>query len=186
MAGKGGTTARAVGNDLEALVQQALLPDLLQRPPLGLDVVVIVCDKRMLHVSPETYGAGEILPHALVFPDALFTFADERIQAVLLDLLLAVQTQHLLDLQLYRKSVGIPAGLSRYHVALHGAVSGDHILDNTGQHMADMGFTIGGRRSVVEGVGLAFLAAVHALLENVIFIPELFNLFLTADEIQVG
>ena len=125
MAGKGGTTARAVGNDLEALVQQALLPDLLQRPPLGLDVVVIVCDKRMLHVSPEAYGAGEILPHALVFPDALFTFADERIQAVLLDLLLAVQTQHLLDLQLYRKSVGIPAGLSWYLSLIHILINND-------------------------------------------------------------
>ena len=52
--------------------------------------------------------------------------------------------------------------------------------------MADMRLTIGGRRSIVEGVCLAFLAAVHALLENVIFIPELFNLFLPSNEIQIG
>ena len=140
----------------------------------------------MLHVSPETNGTGEILPHTLVFPDTLFTLADKRVQTVLLDLLLAVQPQCLLDLQLYRKSVGIPAGLSRYHIALHGAVSRNHILDDAGQHMADMGLAVGCRRSVVEGIGLAFLAAVHALLEDMVFIPELFNLFLTTDEIQVG
>ena len=52
--------------------------------------------------------------------------------------------------------------------------------------MADMGLTIGGRRSVVEGVGFTFLTAVHAFLENMIFIPEFFDFFLPAYEIQVG
>ena len=37
LGGQRRTAARAVGHDLEALVEQALLPDLFERPPLGLD-----------------------------------------------------------------------------------------------------------------------------------------------------
>ena len=111
MAGKRGTAARAVGNDLEALIEKAFLPDLFQSPPLRLDEVILVSNVRMLHVGPETNGAGEILPHAFVFPDALFTVFDKGLQTVLLDLLFSVQTQHFLYFQLYRKSVGIPACL---------------------------------------------------------------------------
>ena len=37
LGGQRRAAARAVGHDLEALVEQALLPDLFERPPLGLD-----------------------------------------------------------------------------------------------------------------------------------------------------
>ena len=44
----------------------------------------------VIHIRPEADGAGEILPHALILPDTLFTMLNERLQAILLDLLLAV------------------------------------------------------------------------------------------------
>ena len=139
----------------------------------------------MIHIRPEAYGAGEILPHALVLPDAFLALADEGIQTVLLDLLLAVQTQLLLHLQLHRKPVGVPAGLSRHIVALHGPVAGNHVLDDTGQHMADMGLSIGRGRSVIEGVGRAFLAVFHTFLKNVVFFPEMLHVFFAVYEIQI-
>lgn len=184
MAGQRGSAARAVRNDLEALVQKSLIPDGLQSPPFGLDEVVIVGNIRVIHVSPETNGTGEIFPHSLVFPDALFTFVDERCQTVFLDLLLAIQTQQLLNFQLYGKSVGIPACLTGNHISLHGTVSGDHIFDGTGLYMTDVGLTVGGRRSVVEGIGLAFLTMLHTFFENVVVFPEFLDGFLTVYEIQ--
>ena len=80
-------------------------------------------------------------------------------------------------------SVGIPSGFTRNHVAFHGAVTRDHILDNTCQHVSDMRFAVGGRRSVIEGVGFTLFAVFHTLFENVIVFPELFNFFFSLDEV---
>ena len=186
MAGQRGAATGAIGNDLKALVQQLLVPDLAQGPPLGLNVIVVIGDVGIVHIHPEANGAGEAFPHALVLPDALFTLLDERLQTVFLDLLLAVQTQLLLHLQLDGETVGIPARLTGNHLALHGAVAGNHILDNTGQHVADMGLTIGRGRAVVEGVGLPFLALLQGLLEDLILSPELQHLALTLYKIHIG
>ncbi len=54
MAGQGGPAARAVRDDLVPFVEQSLVPDLAQRPPFRLDVVVLVGDVRVFHVGPET------------------------------------------------------------------------------------------------------------------------------------
>ena len=56
LCGKRSSTAWAVRNDLKAFIKETFFPDLFQRPPLGLDEIVVVCYIRMLHVSPETNG----------------------------------------------------------------------------------------------------------------------------------
>ena len=112
---KRGTAARAVGNDLESFIKKSLIPDAFQCPPLGLDEVIVISNVRVIHISPETNGTGEIFPHSFVFPDALLTFGDERIQTILLDLFFSIQSQKFLYFQLYRQSVGIPSCFSRYH-----------------------------------------------------------------------
>src|SRR5699024_7386879 len=139
-----------VGNDLKALVQKAFLPDLLQRPPLGFNKGIVIGHIGMLHIRPEAHGAGEILPHALVFPDALLALLDKGLDAVLFNLLFAVESQLLLYFQFHRQAVGVPSGLSGNFVALHGAVTGDHILDYPGQDMADVGLSVGRRWAVIE------------------------------------
>ena len=140
---------------------------------------------RIIHISPETNGAGEILPHSFVFPDALFTFLDERLNTVLLDLLFSVETKKLLDLKLYRKSVGIPSSLTRNHIALHGAVSRDHILDDTGKYVSDMRLAVCGRRSVIKYVWGSFSAAVDTLFKDLFVFPEFLNLFFPVHKVQV-
>ena len=140
---------------------------------------------RIFHICPETNGSGKIFPHSFVFPHTFLTLIDKWHQSVFLDLVFSVQTKLLLHFQLYRKSVGIPSGLSGNHISLHGTVSGDHILDYTGKHMADMRFSICSRRSVIEGISRSFLAVFHALLENVIVFPELLDFFFPIYKIQV-
>ena len=185
LGGKRGSAAGAVGNDLEALVEKALLPDLLQGPPLGLDEIVIIGNVGVLHVGPESDLTGELLPHALVLPDRLLALLDEGLHPVGFDLFLPVQTQFLLDRNLDGQAMGIPAGLPGNVLPLHGLVAGNHILDDPGQDMADMGLAIGGRGAVIEGIGLPLLPAVHALFEDVMGVPILLNFLLPVHEVQV-
>ena len=185
LSGQRRTTARAVRNDLKSLIKKTLIPDLLQSPPLGLNKVIIIGYIRIIHISPETNGVGEILPHPLVFPYAFLTFVDKWFQTVFLDLFFSIQSKKLFHFQLYRKTMGIPSCLSRNHVALHGAVSRDHVLDNTGQYVSDMRFSVCCRRSVIKGIGLTFFAVLHTFFKNVIFFPELLCGFLTIHELKV-
>ena len=139
----------------------------------------------IIHISPETNGTGEILPHTLVFPYTFLTFVNKWLQTILLDLILAVQTKRFLDLKLNRQTVRIPAGLSRNLVALHCAVSRNHILDNTGQYVTDVRLAICSRRTVVECVNVIAVTLFHALFEDVILFPELFCCLLSVNKIQI-
>ena len=81
--------------------------------------------------------------------------------------------------------MGIPARLTGHIITLHGAVSGHHILDDTGQDVTDMRFAVCGRRSVIKGVGRYLLAVFHTLAEDVIVFPEFFSCFFALYEIHV-
>ena len=185
MGGQRGAAARAVGNHLKALVQKALVPNLLKSPPLGLDKAVVICYIGIVHIGPESNGVGEILPHALVLPDAFLTFLNERLQTVLLNLLFAVQSQLLLNLQLHRQAVCVPSGLSRHHISLHGPVSGNHILDYTGLHMADMRLAVGSWRSVIKYIRPAALPHLDALFKDVLCFPEFLHFFFPFHKLKV-
>ena len=185
MRGERRAAAWAIRDDLVALVEQALLPDLLERPPLRLDEVVLVGDVRVLHVSPEADDIGELLPHALVLPDGLAALLDERLDAVCLDLFLAVDADLLLDFELNRQAVRIPASLSEDLLALHRGEARQHVLDDARQDMADMRLAVGRRRAIVEREGIAALALVDCLLSDVMCFPELADLLLALHEIQV-
>ena len=81
--------------------------------------------------------------------------------------------------------MGIPSSLSGHHIALHGTVSGNHVLDDTGQHVLDMGLSISGWRAIIKGIGLAFLTLFHALFEDVLILPELLHRLLAVHKVQV-
>ena len=139
----------------------------------------------MFHICPESNGSGEIFPHALIFPYRFFTFFDERLHTVLFDLLFSIQPKHLFHFKLNRQSVGIPSCLTRYIIALHGLVTRDHILDDTGQYMSDMRFSVCGRRSVIKSISRSFLSGIHALVKDVMLFPEFFCFFLLLHKIRV-
>ena len=128
VARESGAAARAVGDDLVALVEETLFVDRLERPPDGLDIVVVIGDVGVLHVRPVADGVAHGLPLALIFPNGFLAFFNERKDAVFLDLLLAVEAEALFDLQLDGQAVGIPARLAQHVIALHRAVAGDDVL----------------------------------------------------------
>ena len=127
----------------------------------------------IIHVRPEADLTGELLPHSLIAPYRLFTFLDKGLDPVFLDLLLSVNADLLLDLQLHRKSGGIPAGLTDDLESLHGLIPRNHILDDTGQHMTDMGLSVCCRRAVIEGIGGKILLLLDTLLKYLVLVPEL-------------
>ena len=141
---------------------------------------------RVIHVGPEAHLFGEILPHALVLPHAFLTFLNERGDSVFFDLLLAVQPKKLLHFQFHRKAMGIPSCFSGNHISLHGPISGDHILNSTRLHMADMRLSVRGRRSIIEGISRAAFPDLHALLKDMVFFPEFLNVFFPLHKIEVG
>ena len=139
----------------------------------------------MLHICPESNRAGEILPHSFVFPYALFTFIDERLQSVSLNLVFSIQTKQLFYLQLYRQTMCVPSCLTRNFIPFHCAVSRNHVLDDTCQNMTDMRLSICCRRSIIKGVLRTSLFLFHTLLENIMFFPKCLNFFFTSYEIHI-
>ena len=184
MAGQRGAAAGAVGHDLIALVEQALVEDGLERPPLGLDIVVVVGDVGVLHVRPEADAFGHILPHTLVFPDGFLALFDERLDTVGLDLILAVQTQLLFNLQLDRQAVRVPAGLAGDRLALHRLIARNQILDGARLDVADVRLAVGRGRAVVERKDVAALAQIDGFLKDLVLFPELEDFLFTAEKIQ--
>ena len=87
---KRSTTSGTIGNNLESFIKKLLLPDFLQCPPLRLNIIILISNIGVLHISPKTNGIGEILPHALIFPYGFLTLLNERLHTILFDLLLAV------------------------------------------------------------------------------------------------
>ena len=183
--GKGRAAAGAVRHDLETLVQQALVPDLLEGPPLAFDKAVVIGDVGVLHVGPEAHVLGEILPHALVLPHALLALFDEGGDAIGLDLVLAVDVQQLFHFQLHGQAVGVPAGLAGDHLPLHGVEPGEQVLEGPGLQMADVGLAVGGGGAVVKDVGGVALPLLHALFKNMVLFPELCRFLLPLHEVQV-
>jgi hypothetical protein len=97
-----GAVAGAVGNDLVALHQQTLLPDLLERPPDRLHVVVAEREVGVVGVDPEADPLGQPAELVDVAQDRLAALGVELGHAVALDVLLRREAELLLDLELDR------------------------------------------------------------------------------------
>ena len=111
--------------------------------------------------------------------------SDEGLEAVRLDLILAVDAELLLNLKLNGQTVCIPTRLTKDALALHSLVTGYHILDYSSKHVTDVGLTVCGRRSVEEGVIITALSVGNALLEDFVFFPEFSGSFFSLDKVQV-
>ena len=139
----------------------------------------------MLHVRPEADLAGKALPDFLITPHGLAALFDEGLDAVRLDFILALDADFLLDLELDRQTMGVPARLSRDILSLHRVVARNHVLDDTGLDVADVRLAVCGRRPVVEHIGLAALALLDGLLKNLILCPELLDFALARHKVHV-
>lgn len=123
----------------------------------------MIGDIRVVHIGPKADRCGEILPHALIFPNRFLTFSNKGSKAVCLDLILSVNADKLFDLELNGKSVCVPACLAQNALALHRLVTRHHILDDTREHVTDVGLSVCGGGTVIECILGAILFCVDAL-----------------------
>ena len=156
--GEGGAAARAVGDDLVALVERLGVPEPAQRPPDRLDVVVLEGDVGVVEVDPEADPLGQPVPLLDVLEDRLAATLVELGDPVLLDLLLGGDPELLLDLELDRQAVAVPARLARHAVAAHRPVAGVDVLEDAGEDVVGARPAVRGRRALVEAPDLRALA----------------------------
>ena len=167
-----GGAARAVRQDLVALVDQALVPQLAEHPPDGLHVVHVHRAVAVAEIHPTAHALHDGLPLFRVTQHDAAAGLVELVDAVVLDLLLAGQLQLLLHLVFDRQAVAVPAERPLAVFAAHGLVARDHVLDGAGEDVPVVGQTGGEGRAVVEQeLGVA-LAVLHGLLEDAVLFPE--------------
>lgn len=184
--GQAGAAARAPGGDAMVLDQQALVEDLLERPPDGLDVLRVHGPVGVVQVHPVAHAGGQLGEGVGVPGHGLAALGVELGDAVLLDVLLAGEAQLLLHRELDRQAVAVPAGLTGHMVALHGLEAGEHVLEDAGLDVVRAGHAVGGRRTLVEDpLGLA-LGLRDRAGENLVLLPEREHLVLKRGQVDLG
>ena len=187
VAGQRGAAPRAVGDDLQVLVEQALVEEVLEVPPDGLDVVGVEGPVGGGEVHPVADPLGELLPVLHVVEDRGPAEPGELGDAhLVLDLALAGDAQPALDLHLHREAVGVPAGPAGDQEAAHGAVAAEEVLVDPGPHVVQAGPAVGRGRTLVEDPGLGPLPAADRALEDQVPAPAGQLLLLQRDEVGVG
>jgi hypothetical protein len=158
------------------LYEEAALEHLLQRPPDALDVGGVHGAVGLGHVDPVAHPQrhrGELVDVAL---DRLAAPLVELGDSVGLDVALAREAELLLHGDLDGQAVAVPAGLADHMAALHRLEAREDVLEDAGLDMVHAGLAVGGRRSLVEGPGLALLGLCEGLRERVLAVPELEDL----------
>ena len=177
--------APAVGDDTATLVEQALVPQPAHQPPDRLDVVVAQGPVRVLGVDPHGRPLGDLGEVPDVALHRLATAVVELGDAVGLDVVLVVEAQLLLDLELDREAVAVPAPLAGNVAPAHGLETRVEVLEHTGPHVVQARAPIGRRRALVEDPRRRALAQVLHLVEEPDLAPVREHLLLERDEVDL-
>ena len=167
VAREGRAAARAVGRDAVALVEEALVPHLADDPPDRLDVLVRQRPVRVLGVDPDSGSLGERGPVLDIARDRVAAALRELGDAERLDLVLVGEPELLLDLDLDREPVAVPAALAGDVVAPHRLEAGIEILEHSGPDVVQAGPAVRRGRPLVEDPRLGPLAETLGLLDDV-------------------
>ncbi len=181
-----GPAPAAVRDDLRAFVELFGIPHLAEEPPHALDVGVVHRPVRIGHVEPHADASGQCGP---VLDVALHGFAAplvERLDAEFFDLGLAGEAQLLLDLDLDREAMAVPARLAGHVLAPHGVEPRVDVLEEPGPDVVDPGTPVGRRRALVEDPFLGTRPTAHALGEDVVGLPGRQHTVFQLDEVEVS
>ncbi len=184
--GQAGAAAGAPGGDAVVLDQQALGEDLLQRPPDGLDVLRVHGAVGLVEVDPVPHAGRQLGEGVGVPGHRLPALGVELGDAVRLDVLLAGEAELLLDGELHREAVTVPAGLAGHVVAAHGPEAGEDVLEDARLDVVGAGHAVGGGRTLVEHPLRASLGLLQALGEDLLLVPELEHRVLKGGQVDLG
>ena len=155
----------AVGQDAEALVDQALVVQLLEGPDDRLHVVGVHRAVVVVEVDPARLAGDVVAPLAGVLHHRLAAGLVELLDAQLDDLVGGLDAVEAHRLELGRQAVGVPAEAALDALAAHRLVARDEVLDVAGEQVAVVRQAVGERRAVVEDELVAAVGAGVALLD---------------------
>ena len=171
MTGQRGFVVPAVRQHPVALVGQALVPQLLERPDHRLHVAGVERLVVVVEVHPAGLAGDIGLPLVGVLEHRLPAGVVELLDAHFLDLRLVGDAELSLDLEFGGQAVGVPAEPALHLVAAHGAIPRHDVLDVPGQQVPVVRQPVGERRAVVEDVFFGVVAAGDAGAEGVVAVP---------------
>ena len=126
----------AVGHYPVGFVDEALVPQLLERPDDRLHIVEVHRLVVVLEIDPAGLTGDRLFPLARVLHDRGATRLVEVLDAVLGNCDAAGNVKLLLGFHLGGKAVAIPTEAAVDLFALHRVIAGDHIFDVPGEEMA--------------------------------------------------
>ena len=180
----------AVREDPEALVDQPLVVELLERPDHRLHVVRLERLVVVVEVDPARLARDVGPPVVGVAQHRLAALGVEGLETELEDLLLGLDPQLAHRLQLGGQTVGVPAEPALDASAAHRLVPRHDVLDVAGEQVAVVRQPVGERRAVVED---ELVRAVHAGLavldrrdEGPVLVPVLQDALLDLREARAG
>ncbi len=180
--GERGAAARAVRDDLVALVEQVAVPHRLQRPPDRLHVARVERVVGVVEVDPVADPLGQRAPVLEVLEHRLAALGVELRHAVALDVVLRVEAELLLDGDLDRQPVRVPAGLPLHVVAGHRLEAREDVLEDPCEDVVGAGQPVRGRGPLVEDERRPALAVAHRRPEDVALAPAREDLLLQRGE----
>ena len=171
VAGERHLVAGAVRNDLELLVQQALVVNGLERPPDRFDVLGVQRAVGVVEVDPEPDPLGHRVPVLDVAEDLLAAASIEFRDPESLDVVLGGEPELGFQRELYRQPVAVPAALALDGVAAHRPVARKDVLEHAREHVVEARRAVGGRRAFVEPPARGVAPAPDRLGEHVALAP---------------
>ena len=135
MTAQSGTGSRRVWLDRLAFVEISLTVDVLEKPPQGLDITVVIRDIRIVHIHPITDTLGKGPPLRGVFHHLFTAGTVVVLHADFLADVFLGNTEFFLYAKLYRQSMCVPSRPSAHFVSGLCLVPAHCILDGSGHHM---------------------------------------------------
>ncbi len=145
-----GASGGRVGLNGISLIKQALVVELLEQPPQGLDITILIGDVGVVHVHPVTHAMGEVFPLMCVFHHLATASGVIVIDTDFLAYVLLGDAECFLHSEFHGQPVRVPPGFAQHLLSQHGVVAAHDVLDGACHHMVNARHAVGTGRSLVK------------------------------------
>ena len=183
--GQHGAEPRGERQHLVALIDQVLVPQLLEHPPDRFHERGVHGPVGVAEIDPAARPLDGLFPLPGVAQDDLAALVVELGDPETLDGGFSAHAQRLLDLHFDRQAVAVPAEAAVHVAAAHGPEAGNDVLDRAGQQMPVVRQAGGERRPVVENERRPVTGLVQRLLEDAPLVPGAQDVELDVDQLHV-
>ena len=143
VAGETCSGSRRIRLDGVTLVKKVLLVELLEQPPKGFDIFVVVGDVGVFHIHPIAHPVAQVGPLAGVHHYVFAAFLVVLLNADALSDVFLRDAKLFFYAKFNGESVCVPTGFTFHLVALHRLEATESVLDAASQNMMDAWVAVG-------------------------------------------